>query len=396
MNEEAKRESRFRISIAMVGAVVLALLGIGASAQAGPGGGIPLPPAPEVETVLCLTGCVDLNASSEGGTVQIGGRALASVQWVSFAGDSSRVRTRPVSVGPTRIVVRVPVGARSGRIRVMTVGGSSAAMSKVSLTIKQAPRGVDPDSPLRLVDASTAPKRAYLFGADKPRVDFVVAGGEPNSPIRVDVIGDDGTVVASRLLDDVARNSTSSFTWNLKASTGRTASSGSYRFRISDRIGTPAEISTRLTGQSVRKSLGFSLYGFMFPVRGPHTYGDGIGAGRGHQGADVAASCGTPLFAARGGKVYYNSYQASGAGHYVVIDLAGTGSESHVYMHLERPSTARVGSFVRTGQRIGTVGTTGRSTGCHLHFEHWSAPGWYQGGTFLDPMAKLKKWDAYS
>ncbi|MFM8889412.1 MAG: M23 family metallopeptidase, partial [Solirubrobacterales bacterium] len=93
---------------------------------------------------------------------------------------------------------------------------------------------------------------------------------------------------------------------------------------------------------------------------------------------------------------YWNDYQASGAGNYLVINLAGTGGQSHVYMHLSEPSPLKKGSFVRTGQRIGTVGTTGRSTACHLHFEHWSAPGWYQGGTFLDPTSQLKAWDRYS
>ncbi|MFM9053663.1 MAG: M23 family metallopeptidase [Solirubrobacterales bacterium] len=48
--------------------------------------------------------------------------------------------------------------------------------------------------------------------------------------------------------------------------------------------------------------------------------------------------------------------------------MAGTGGQSHVYMHLSEPSPLKKGSFVRTGQRIWTVGTTGRSTACHLHF----------------------------
>lgn len=398
MNEKANRESRFGIWIALAGVIFAVCLGTAPVVPAAPssGGGLPLPPAPEIDSVICLTGCTDLGTTSEGGTVQIAGKALSSVQWVSFAGTPARVRTRPLSVAPSRVVVRIPPGARSGRVRVVNGGSSSAATSKATLEIGPTPRGGDNGSTLRLVDASTSPKRAYLFGSAKPRVDFVIAGGGASSPVRIDVVDGDGTVVASRLKEGVSRSSASSFTWNLKAESGRTAAGGSYRFRIADETGRQAELSPRLAGRSLRESLGFTLHGFMFPVRGPHSFGDGVGAGRGHQGADVPAACGTPLVAARGGKVHYNSYQASGAGNYVVINLAGTRNESHVYMHLERRSPARVGSFVSTGEKIGTVGTTGRSTGCHLHFEHWSSPGWYQGGTFLDPMGNLRKWDTYS
>ena len=49
-----------------------------------------------------------------------------------------------------------------------------------------------------------------------------------------------------------------------------------------------------------------------------------------------------------------------------------------------------------TGQQIGVVGQTGDASACHLHFEIWGAPGWYEGGSPFDPLADLEKWDAYS
>ena len=56
----------------------------------------------------------------------------------------------------------------------------------------------------------------------------------------------------------------------------------------------------------------------------------------------------------------------------------------------------KTGEPVRTGQPIGIVGDTGDATACHLHFELWGAPGWYEGGSPVDPLPFLKKWDAYS
>jgi len=72
-----------------------------------------------------------------------------------------------------------------------------------------------------------------------------------------------------------------------------------------------------------------------------------------------------------------------------VIDGANTGVD-YVYMHLRRPPLVRTGDRVFTGQKIGEVGETGRATGCHLHFEMWTAPGWYAGGRAFDPLPSLR------
>lgn len=82
----------------------------------------------------------------------------------------------------------------------------------------------------------------------------------------------------------------------------------------------------------------------------------------------------------------------SAAGNYVVIDGGRTGVD-YAYMHLAAPSPLSPGQRVRTGQAIGTVGQTGRASGCHLHFEMWSAPGWYDGGSPFDPLPDLLAWD---
>jgi murein DD-endopeptidase MepM/ murein hydrolase activator NlpD len=146
--------------------------------------------------------------------------------------------------------------------------------------------------------------------------------------------------------------------------------------------------------------LSFAFYGYAFPILGNHEFSMGEGrfgaprSGHTHQGQDVMAACGTPLVAARGGIVQYAGYEGS-AGNYLVIDGKGTPND-FMYAHLAEPSPLHTGETVRTGQPIGIVGDTGDATACHLHFEMWGPPGWYEGGSPFDPLPYLQKWDAYS
>lgn len=132
----------------------------------------------------------------------------------------------------------------------------------------------------------------------------------------------------------------------------------------------------------------------VFPVAGKHSFGtfvNGFGGGRGHQGQDILAKCGVPVRAALGGTVYTVDVQ-SAAGNYVVIN-ANDGT-SQAYMHLIERSKLDKGDRVVAGDLIGNVGQTGHASACHLHFELWTAPGWYQGGEAVDPLPLLKSWDS--
>ena len=135
-----------------------------------------------------------------------------------------------------------------------------------------------------------------------------------------------------------------------------------------------------------------------FPVRGSHSYGGSgslFGAprsGHSHGGQDIAASSGTPLVAVTAGRVSQVRYQSCCAGYYLVIQ--GDDRRDYVFMHL-RESAANfvsVGQRVRAGQQVGRVGSTGGSTGPHLHFEMWTAH-WFDGGYRFDPLASLRRWD---
>jgi murein DD-endopeptidase MepM/ murein hydrolase activator NlpD len=97
-----------------------------------------------------------------------------------------------------------------------------------------------------------------------------------------------------------------------------------------------------------------------------------------HAGRDFAANCGTPIRAAASGRVISAGY-AGGYGNRIEVDHGIVRGVNLVtaYNHMSRYAVH--GGHVSRGQVIGYVGTTGSSTGCHLHFET------YENGTPKDP-----------
>lgn len=387
-------------------AAVFACLGLAffgaapaASAPKSAGGGLVIPETPAISDVVCLTGCVKIREATVGGTIQITGSNMDSVKQVVFRSSPKNLRVEPLQVTGTRVEAAVPEGAISGRVRVISATNSASNPSAQILTIGS--QKLLRAGKLTVTDATTSPTKAFQYGKRNPTLRFVVNGSSPTLDLRVDVVNAAGDVIRSRFLNGVPSGSTQKVAWGGVMNGGRNAPNGAYRFVIRGNDGATATVANRLKrklrqASAPTNTFNFRMYGYIFPLRGPHTYGQGIGAGRGHQGIDILSRCGQPLVAARAGVVYYNSYQASGAGNYLVINTKGTGGKSHVYMHMPTRSPLKVGTHVKTGQRIGRVGTTGRSTACHLHFEIWSGPGWYQGGSFLDPTRWVKAWDRYS
>lgn len=100
----------------------------------------------------------------------------------------------------------------------------------------------------------------------------------------------------------------------------------------------------------------------------------GIGSTN-HKGRDYAASTGSPIYAAASGTVTTVSY-SSARGHYLIINHGG--GLSTLYQHCNSILVS-AGQSVSAGQNIATVGSTGNSTGPHLHFEVW------ENGTPVDP-----------
>jgi murein DD-endopeptidase MepM/ murein hydrolase activator NlpD len=251
---------------------------------------------------------------------------------------------------------------------------------------------------LGLVSAQATPRKSFFYGFRYPSVRFAISSTQAQNDLQIDVVNSLAEVVRSFYRNDVAPNTEMRIRWDGATSEGRPARNGRYSFRIGAQ-GATVPVA-RASTSTAPLSLDFALYGYAFPILGTHDFGSSagrFGAGRSghtHQGQDTMAACGTPLIAARGGTVQYSGYQGA-AGNYVVIDGKGT-TLDFMYAHLAEPSPLLTGDTVRTGQPIGIVGDTGDATACHLHFEIWTAPGWYEGGSPVDPLPYLEKWDRYS
>ncbi|MBD8044230.1 peptidoglycan DD-metalloendopeptidase family protein [Arthrobacter sp. Sa2BUA2] len=128
-----------------------------------------------------------------------------------------------------------------------------------------------------------------------------------------------------------------------------------------------------------------SAFGLQYPVSAPVTSGFGWRptpagtidfSGTGgylHSGIDFGARCGTPIYAAAAGEVWRSDMGGTemiGTGNRIVLNhgVIGTSALATNYYHMSS-RVVSAGQWVNAGQLIGYVGSTGNSTGCHLHFE---------------------------
>jgi murein DD-endopeptidase MepM/ murein hydrolase activator NlpD len=113
--------------------------------------------------------------------------------------------------------------------------------------------------------------------------------------------------------------------------------------------------------------------GYLWPARGTLTSGYGWRWGRMHQGIDIAAPVGTPIYAAAPGVVEFSGWNSGGYGN--MVDIRHPDGSKTRYAHNSR-NLVRVGQRVAQGFQIAEMGSTGYSTGPHVHFEiHHSGRG---------------------
>jgi murein DD-endopeptidase MepM/ murein hydrolase activator NlpD len=115
-----------------------------------------------------------------------------------------------------------------------------------------------------------------------------------------------------------------------------------------------ADVGGRVSGSGLR-----------WPMGGSVTSEFGYRWGRLHAGVDIGGGTGTPIRAAKEGTVIFSGNQG-GYGNVVIIDHGG--GLTTLYAHQSRRAVAD-GAEVNSGDVIGYVGSTGHSTGPHLHFE---------------------------
>ena len=129
-----------------------------------------------------------------------------------------------------------------------------------------------------------------------------------------------------------------------------------------------------------------SANGFIWPAKGVFTSGYGWRWGRMHKGIDVAGPIGTPIVAASDGVVTYAQWNDGGYGY--LVEITHPDGTETVYAHNSRILVQK-GQRVAQGDQISEMGSTGFSTGPHLHFEIHPA-----GSGAVNPMAFLPKDDS--
>ena len=120
---------------------------------------------------------------------------------------------------------------------------------------------------------------------------------------------------------------------------------------------------------------------YIWPADGVFTSGYGWRWGRMHKGIDLASSVGTPIRAVQDGRVSFAGWDDGGYGY--LVKLTHADGTVTLYAHNSR-ILVQEGEVVRQGQNISLMGSTGRSTGPHLHFEIRPA-----GGSAVNPLQFL-------
>lgn len=241
-------------------------------------------------------------------------------------------------------------------------------------------------SGFHLIEPKVSPAKVFFDGGGRAELRYSF-GGERRRTVRVQVVRvRDGKVADSWLQRSAKPRHRYTVRWGGLRRNGKLGEDGAYAFKVGPVTGVKRRVGS------------FHFHSYAFPVDGAHGTRGPIGdfgaprsGGRVHEGFDITANCGTPIRAARGGRVQKVGYDPDPYGNYVLIDGRKTKRDTFYAHMIERTPFSR-GERVRTGQGLGRVGQTGNAAGtpCHLHFEL------HDRGRPIDPEPRLRRWDRWS
>ncbi len=310
-------------------------------------------------------------------------------------------RALPVVLGLALAVPATATASDSGGTLTAPSGGGGSSYGQAGSEAKPAPRRTHRPrarsrGPLLTVFRLTRPK-LFLYGRSA-RVDYRIEGRARRVHVRL-LVRRPGVREPVSTIDLGEQSTRATHSTRLTGRESGVLPQGRYILKIGARDARGRRLRRAASASAVSD---LSFFHHRFPIAGPFSYGgpdSRFGAprrGHTHEGQDLPSPEGTPVVAPRGGVVTAVRYQAAGAGRYVVLDGLGE-DRDYVFMHRRSGSTVvSEGQRVRTGQLVGEVGSTGESSGPHLHFEIWLDGGWYTGGHPVDPLPFLQVWDRWS
>jgi len=331
------------------------------------------------------------NATAAGNTIGLGvGSSIATSMGVSLQAGFAAIPYTGEQAGQetTAGFIKGTLGDIAG----VTTAGKTSAQA----LIDAANSTLDVNSPSKVFQMMGNYTGDGLIKGLKEREDSIVAGGDSaatalkdsfkkamgiNSPSTV--FREFGYYAIDGLIEGLSDTELMTFCESIVADMKAAFEAGSFNLQAGiEYIGTGAAEFFKSIGIG-----GASLGQLITPIAGDVTSGfgnrdsfmtdSGQMSSKYHEGIDIGAAFGTPIGAAGAGTVTMAGWNG-GYGNTVMIDH-GNGLSS-MYAHMESIA-ASLGQTVSAGQTIGTVGSTGNSTGPHLHF------GLYQDGVAIDPGA---------
>ena len=161
--------------------------------------------------------------------------------------------------------------------------------------------------------------------------------------------------------------------------------------KSNDVIGVTCDRPPPASGGSGRVPAGavIGANGFRFPVNGGRiSWGYGSG---GHKGVDITRGCGTPIYAVAPGRVYYKGNTLDNYGAYMVMVVHNVNGKLvfSQYAHVLPNIPVSVGQDVDINTVVAYMGSTGYSTGCHLHLEMSQYYGWGYNGKYSQYVSNI-------